>query len=357
MDFLDYLKTTAEEINQELDHFFKEWNKEVETVSPKLVDLNKHLVEASEGGKRLRGALVKLGYEMGKEKSEGLRGVEGLGGLDKEILKAAAAFEIFQTAILAHDDIIDKSPTRRGKPTIYQALGGNHYGISQTICLGDIGYFLAVRLISQSNFPALRKSKAMSFFAQGMLETALGQMLDVELPYRDEPKEEVDALTIFRLKTARYTIVGPLQLGAILGGAKQTLLREIREFGESLGIAFQIQDDILGVFGEEDELGKSVTSDIEEGKNTLLIIRALQNADGQQKAVLERLYGKGKVDKEGLEEIRQVFKETKALEYSQKKAGELVAQAKKVIGEMGEIGEEHKKILTQMADFLVERNK
>lgn len=344
MDFTGYLKQSAGEVNREIETFFRRWEEEVKKASPKLLPLSNRLTQASEGGKRLRGTLVRLGYEMTGTAAS------------PEIFKPAAAFEIFQTSILAHDDIIDLSPLRRGSPTVYQALGANHYAISQTICLGDIGYFLAVRMIAKSDFPAERKNEALSLFAQAMLETALGQMLDVELPYRQELAEESDALTVFRLKTARYTVSGPLSLGAILGGADGRLLSRIDEFGENLGVAFQIQDDILGVFGDEKTVGKSVTSDIEEGKNTLLIIHALEKAVQEQKEVLNKYYGKGKIGEEELSRIRQVFLETGALDYSKQKAAQLVGEAKAVIERM-EIAEDKKQMLRQMADFLVERQK
>ncbi len=344
MDFQDFLKQSAQEINQEIDRSFEKWSQEVESVSPKLTALNKAFIQANEGGKRIRGALIKLGYELAG------------GSPTMEILKPAAAFEIFQTAILAHDDIVDLSPLRRGKPTVYKVLGGNHYGISQALTLGDAGFFLAVRLIAETDFPDSRKNKALAFFAQAMLETALGQMLDIELPYQKETRKEVDALTIFRLKTARYTIVGPLALGAILGGAGKKFLEDVEKFGEALGIAFQIQDDTLGVFGDEKTIGKSVTSDIEEGKNTLLIIYALDRATKEQKVVLDKYYGKGKIGGKELEKIKQVFVDTGALEYSRKKAMELVTEALLVIEGM-DISPEYKKLLTQMADFLVRRDK
>jgi len=344
MDFLDYLKITAEEIDGELESFFRKWVKEVENVSPRLKYLNDAFIKANEGGKRLRGALIKLGYEMAGGKPT------------PDILKPAAAYEIFQTGILAHDDIIDQADLRRGKPTLYKELGGDHHGISQTICLGDIGYFLAARLIAENSFPVERKNKAMILFSQAILETALGQMLDVEIPYSKGEKEEVDALTIFRLKTARYTIVGPLQLGAILAGASEQLLEDITNFGDKLGIAFQIQDDILGVFGDEKGLGKSVTSDIEEGKNTLLIIHALKNSNLKQKEILNSFYGRGKIGEQELEQIKQVFVDTGALKYSQDKARELISQAREVIERM-EMGDKYRQLLIQMSGFLVQRQK
>lgn len=351
MDFKSYLKTAAQEIDQELDEFFKKWSEDVKAISPKLIGLNNTFIQACEGGKRLRGALVKLGYELTADSTR----QTAMRCKRLAILKPAAAFEIFQTAILAHDDVIDQSPLRRGKPTIYKSLGENHYAISQTICLGDIGFFLAEKLIEESDFPAERKVKALASFIETILQTGLGQMLDIELPSLQDAKSEEDVLTVFRLKTARYTLVGPLHLGIVLGGGDQELLDNAQEFGESLGIAFQIQDDILGVFGSAEQTGKSVTSDVEEGKITLLYLHALKNASAQQSKTLEDYYGKGRIDKEEFEKIKKVFIDTGALEYSQKKAEELVLEAKKLIPQLTtDHGQQSG--LSEMADFLVKRN-
>lgn len=344
MDFKSYLEKTAIEINRELEKILKDWSLEVGNISPKLIDLNNTFIDASGGGKRLRGMLVQLGYQ--------LTGATPT----MEILKPAAAFEIFQTAILAHDDIIDLSPLRRGKPTLYKALGGDHYAISQALCLGDIGFFLSYKLISESGFGETERNLAIQFFAKLMLDTCLGELLDVELPHQNGEKTQEDIVTIFHLKTAMYTITGPLSLGAILGGGDEKLLENIADFGHNLGVAYQIQDDILGVFGSEETIGKSVTSDIEEGKLTLLFLYALERADNKQKEILDEYYGKGRIGNEELEKIRQVFKETGALEYSQNKALELVEKAKKIISEM-QILDDKKELLLQMADFLVNRQK
>lgn len=344
MDFLSYLKTSAVEVDEQLNKFLREWNREVEDTSPKLVHLAHAFIVACQGGKRLRGTLVKLGYELtGASRNP-------------EILKPAAAFEIFQTAILAHDDIVDRSPLRRGKPTIYQSLGADHYAVSQTITLADIGFFLATKFISESDFPADNKNKALHTFVCAMSDTALGQMLDIELPHHPEEADPQEMLTTFRLKTAHYSLVGPLQLGEAFGGANEELLKKTEEFGENLGIAFQIQDDILGVFGDEKTIGKSVTSDVEEGKITFLYAEARKNSSLEQNEILNKYYGKGKIGFDELEQVRTVFKDTGALEYSQKKAVELVDQAKEVIKKM-DVSQDKKELLIQMADFLVKREK
>lgn len=212
MNFARYLKTNAQKVDQELDQILS-----------KLPPLTKEFVNSCEGGKRIRGVLVKLGYELGKGKEI------------KEIFKIGAALEIMHTAILVHDDIMDKSPTRRGKPSLYACVGQD-----LAIALADYGFFLSLQIISETSFPDKEKTEALKLFSQVMVDTAIGQIMDIQ---KENP------MLVAKLKTAQYTIVGPLCLGAILAHADQ-MLGVLREFGENLGIAFQIKDDILD--GERD---------------------------------------------------------------------------------------------------------
>lgn len=345
MEFKNYLNQTAGEIDLEIKKFFQKWDLEIKQLSPKLSPLIKVLAEGCQGGKKLRGTLVKLGFEIAQN------------SYNPEILKASAGYEIFNTSIFAHDDIIDKGELRRGKPSIPSQLGNNHYGISQAIVLGDIGFFIAVKLIANSNFTDHIKNIAIVTFSNTVINTGLGQALDIELPLAKE-KVESDVTTIQKLKTAHYTIIDPLTLGIIFGGGEKNkkVLKAIEEFGEALGIAFQIQDDILGVFGDEKTLGKSVTSDIEEGKNTLLITQAQKRANSGQRAVLDSYYGKGKIGESELEAIRKVFKDTGSLDYSRQVALKYVVAAKKVIPKITK-EPKYSQLLSQMADFLVEREK
>lgn len=344
-DFQTYLKTSAEEINSRMEDLFESWRTDVSKVDDRVLKLLEYAIEACRGGKRLRASLVKLGYEMA-----------GGDPTNPAIIDAAVVFEIFQTAILAHDDIIDKSPTRRGKPTIYKALGGDHYAVSQTIILGDIGFFLALDILAKTSFPPELINKGLQSFNKTMLDTAFGEMLDIELPFGDRDKTLEDAIKIFKLKTSRYTLTGPLHLGAILAGADEEMLLKLERFGIDLGISFQICDDILGVFGDESTIGKSVTSDIEEGKHTFMSYFALQKGSPEQIKFLEENYGKGEVSSDVLEEIRQIFVDTGALSFAKKEALDYVEKAKKVIPEITS-DVEYQKLLTEMAEFLVEREK
>lgn len=343
-NFKDYLSKSAKATAKVTKKSLEGYRGEAKNIHESLEPLLELFIERNFGGKSLRGCLVQLGYELAG------------GKVNPEIFKPAAAIEIFQTSVLAQDDIIDKSPTRRGKPTIYKELGGDHYAISQTICLGDIGFFIATKLISESKFSEQNKNTAITMFCKMVINTGFGEMLDVELPRLPKNKTDEAVLQIHRLKTSYYTIIYPLSIGAALAGAKTPLLKLFEVFGENLGIAFQIQDDILGVFGDEEKLGKSVTSDIEEGKNTLLITYALRNANKAQKEILRKHYGVGPIIKKEHELIKKVFIETSSLEFSRQKAQEYVSRAKRVIPKITK-DTQKRKLLEELADFLISRDK
>jgi geranylgeranyl diphosphate synthase, type I len=344
MDFKNYLTATAQEIDKRLVAFLEQQIEESFKVSPRLKPLVTTFSAQSEGGKRLRGCLVRLGYEL-------------IESFNPEIYQASLAYEIVQTSLLSHDDIIDKSSIRRGKKTMYQSLGGDHYGTSQTIILGDIGFFLSFQLITNADFPVKRKLKALETFNDSLLKTAAGEMLDIEISLKGkEDFSKEDSLKISHLKTAHYTIIGPLQLGASLAGGKDRFLEVLEEFGKNLGIAFQIQDDILGIFGDEKTLGKSTLSDISEGKPTLLYLEALKRANQAQKEVLKDLYGKADITDRAAEKIRELFKDLGALDFANKKALEYVSKAKLVIPKISK-DQKKQRLLEELADFLVKRDK
>jgi len=339
IDFSAYLKKSVQEIEQELVLFSQAWNDEIAKRLPALKKLNENLTDGFSGGKMLRGTLVKLGYELVTEEST------------KAILQPAAAFEILHTAFLIHDDIIDESLTRRGKPTMHIQNGKGHYGIAQAICQGDLGFTLATKLITESNFPENRKTRALAIFLQNKVDTILGEMLDIEPP---EKRDEKLVNDIHLLKTANYTIVGPMTVGAIFGGADNLFLRKVKQFGEPLGLAFQIQDDILGIYGDEKYIGKSTTSDIEEDKTTLLLTYSLENGTKTQKEILQEYYGKREITKTQQEIIKKVFEETGALSYSQKKIENLINEAKTFIPSLTSDANKQA-LLQQLCDLLLKR--
>jgi geranylgeranyl diphosphate synthase type I len=344
MNFKSFAKSEIDTINKSLNTFLFETKKKLIKVNPLLGELFDNFIEINQDGKRLRALLVKLGYLM-------------FGGDNiKAITDPMLAVEIFHSAILAHDDIIDQSELRRGKPTMHHALGNDHHAISQTIVMADYGFFLANKLIAESDFEEIKKNQAFQIFNNIVLDTAVGEILDVEIPYRNLDIVEKDSLNISLFKTARYTFTGPLQIGAALAGAKKRDLEGIKQFGDDLGIAFQIQDDILGVFGEVDETGKSNISDIQEGKVTLLSAAAFRDGSEYQKKQLKNLYGKTDLDKSNVEQVKQMFTDTGALDSAYNNALKYTQSAISKIDDL-KIDQEYKSILKELADFLMERKK
>lgn len=225
MDFKDYLQTHALQIEEELEKILQEFLNDTKKITPDLLPFALGLINSCKGGKRIRGALTILGYQIAGEETS------------QEIIKVGAAYEILHAAILIHDDIIDQSSTRRGQASLYKALGGGHYGISQALSLGDIGLYLPLKIITDLSFPDQEKIQALNHLSRTVINTAWGEILDLE--------RNKDMILVNQLKTAQYTVCGPLILGAILAGAEEKLIRVLGEFGENLGIAYQIQDDIL----------------------------------------------------------------------------------------------------------------
>lgn len=367
MDFRNYAKPHIKTIETLLFSYLGQWEKETGKELPKISDMTKLFVQANQGGGRLRGVLIILGYQTAlrllRPGSGQVRSGQTGGKNIKEAAKAALAIELFQTAILAQDDFMDKSKLRRGIPALYRAIAAwhkknrmtgdsLHFGASQAISLADMGFFLASNIILETKFSPENKLNALRAFNNLIVDTALGQILDVTLPALKGPKKEEDVLAVEHYKTAQYTAVGPLSIGANLAGASPKLINSLARFGENLGIAFQIQDDIKGVFGKSEETGKSAKEDIAEGKITLLYIKAQQNAKSKQKEILKKLYGKANLSEEEAEKVRQVFRKTGALDYAITKSKEYSNQAR---NEITKISKDKKiqELYTSLADFVL----
>ncbi|PJE67676.1 polyprenyl synthetase family protein [Candidatus Shapirobacteria bacterium CG10_big_fil_rev_8_21_14_0_10_40_9] len=354
MDYKEYFLPYASEIDKFLARFFNQRIKEGNKFDPISGDVWRKLQGFVTGGKRIRGGLVRLGYECFKKASK------------EKILPISAAIEITHGAILIHDDIIDESPLRHGRPTVhklyenyyqkcYQQGDASHYGESMAIIVGIVGYYGGISLLSQARFSGELKAKAIDEMARFMIETGYGETLDVDLAHRLKI-EEKDVLTIHTLKTAQYTIVGPLKIGGILAGAREQQLKGFEDYGVPVGIAFQLQDDILGMFGSEEETGKPADDDIKEGKNTLLYTQTLKRGNSQQRKRLKSLWGRKNITSAEVKNAREIIRKTGSLEYSQELAKRLVEKGKKAVPEITK-NKNLQEVFYSLADFVIEREK
>ncbi|MCK4635509.1 MAG: polyprenyl synthetase family protein [Candidatus Moranbacteria bacterium] len=304
------------------------------------------------GGKRVRPAMMYYGYlAVGGENHE-------------ELIKTSISIELVHSFLLIHDDIIDQDGIRHGKETIHSkykkyseqyfiSKDDEHFGISTGIVLGDFIYSLGMKALFNSKFEAKNLIRALSKMQSVVGRTCVGQVQDVVMEYRGKAVEE-EILSMYENKTARYTFEGPLHLGAILAGADDEFCAKLSEFAIPLGIAFQIQDDIIGVFGDSKKTGKPVGSDVSEGKITILTLKAYEKSDDKQKKVLDNLLGNDDLTESELDDFRKVLLDTGALDYANGMSFDLLQEAKLGI-EKVDLPDEPKEFLLGLVDYLDER--
>jgi geranylgeranyl diphosphate synthase type I len=349
------LKTYKSLVDKELEVYFKKEVQKAKSVSPFSARVIKDLRDSTlRGGKRLRAAFVYYAYKL-------------LGGRKiKEIIKTSSFIEVLHSYLLIEDDIMDQSDTRRGGDTlhtIYQKYHKKHFhkrdplhfGESLAITVGLVGCHLSINILNNSNFSEKYKVKAINAVNENIIATAFGQIHDILLEVKDQVKKE-DILLVQLLKTAKYTYETPLYVGAILAGANKRDLKLLSEYAIPAGIAFQIQDDILGMFGDEERIGKPVDSDLKEGKQTLLIIKALERASkADTKKIMEAL-GNPQVTKGQLKTIQEIMIKTGSYDYSKKLARKYVRKAQKALEKMDKWNIEGKAFLAGIAQYMIERD-
>ncbi len=311
--------------------------------------------ELLQGGKKIRPTLVILGFENFAGESEFREG----------ILTAAIGYEIIHNSFLVHDDIMDDSSIRRGRPSVHEQYRGQQerqsglldskqYGVAAALNLGDIGPFHSLGMVWEINNREDRIVRAQKWLRYVIETTLQGQRRDLS-GVRLEELTARDVYQIYLQKTAVYTMVGPLTLGAILAGASDKDLAHLNTFGVNLGIAFQMIDDHLGMFGDEQVLGKPIDSDIKEAKKTLHFVKAFQAASLSEQAFLQNVWGKKDITQEELEQARGLIIRLGVRDAVLDRADELATRAKGVIPRITN-DLTISNILKELADFVVARN-
>ncbi len=286
---------------------------------------------AVSGGKRLRAAFAYWGW----------RAAGGSPSSADSILNAAAAIELVHASALVHDDVIDASATRRGGPAAHRTFAAlrrpettpdaapgtaDQFGGSAAILLGDLLLAWSDELFTQSGFKPKTLAGGRVYFDKLRNEVVAGQYLDV-LAQTRRRSSAADAMRVLLYKSAKYTVERPLQLGAALAKADGDLLRSLSSYGVPLGEAFQLRDDLLGVFGRADLTGKPSGDDIREGKRTLLMARAFDRGDEAQRVRLDAALGNADLDDHGIAEVHQVLVATGAVTAVETVISELTSAA------------------------------
>ncbi|NUR90356.1 MAG: polyprenyl synthetase family protein [Nonomuraea sp.] len=294
------------------------------------------------GGKRIRPVLCYWGW----------RGAGGQDADEDAAITAGAALELYHAGLLVHDDIIDGSARRRGRPTIHRALSGRGelFGQSAATLLGVQAQAWADELLAP-----VASARMLTLFNRMRAEVLAGQYLDI-LAHQREDSGVDEAMTVVRYKTAKYTVERPMQIGGALAGAEPALLAAYSCFGIPLGEAFQLRDDVLGVFGDPAVTGKPVLDDLREGKQTVLIARTLTAATPSQRRLLRVWHGNPDLDEAHAADLRQIIVETGALGRVEVSISELVREAIRAL-RASALPPETVAVLTVLADVLTRRNR
>ncbi|GGQ60947.1 polyprenyl synthetase family protein [Couchioplanes azureus] len=264
-------------------------------------------------------------------------GWRGAGQPDGQaIVAAAAALELFHAFALIHDDIMDGSALRRGQPTVHRHFADLHarhrwrgeavrYGQSAALLCGDLCAAWADHMFHDCGLPVEWIHRGYRMFTAMRTEVIAGQYLDLVSGVGHG--SVAGALTVIRMKAARYTVTRPLQIGAGLAGAGPRLQAALQAFGDPLGDAFQLRDDVLGVFGDPAVTGKPVLDDLREGKPTAMLALARDRADRAQHARIRELFGDPGLDEAGAGELRAIIEATGARDGIEELIGRRAAAA------------------------------
>lgn len=279
-------------VAEELDAYF-DGLKDAVRRSPGFPVLRSRIREQVIGGKLLRPRLTRLAWRAFGERAEPVMGGEACNGPDPDCVRLAASFELLHAALLVHDDVVDRDPVRRGRPTVGElyrrdahsvgvpADEAQHLGEAVAIIGGDLLLAGALRLATTCTADPVRSQAVSAVVFDAVTASAAGELDDVLLSmhrYGQQHPAVQDILNMERLKTATYSFEAPLRAGALLAGANQDDAARLAHAGSRIGVAYQVVDDVLGTFGDSRLTGKSTEADLREGKATVLTAHGMKDA-------------------------------------------------------------------------------
>lgn len=354
-----------------IDQFLSTQEAPLAAISPDLLPYLDYSRSLLQGGKRFRALFCYWGWQA---VSEGAA-TENRAGKAEEfgaVVTAASALEIFHAAALVHDDIIDNSDTRRGQPSAHRRFEKLHrdngwrgdsprFGESGALLLGDLllGWSdelldRGLRSLQNHELSALARRE----FNRMRTEVTYGQYLDLleerSWHSRDEAELLARAHKVIVYKSAKYSVEAPLAIGATIGGGNLGQLSALREFGLPLGVAYQLRDDILGVFGDPAVTGKPAGDDLREGKRTVLIALARAKLPGNSTRLLDELLGDAELSDQQVRMLQASIRDSGAVDHVERIIAHNVEKARKVMAD-APISDQAKAQLSQLADTVSRR--
>lgn len=356
-------------VNRRCEAFLEERTDHIRTIAEQGLPLVESLVHLTRGGKKLRPVLAWIGW----------RGAGGNSGPDPAVELLGSALELFQAAALVHDDVIDRSATRRGQPSTHVRFEelhrtarysgeAHHFGVSGAILSGDLALswageaFAQAQALSPEPPHGRAGSTARTIFQKMHTEVITGQYLDVLAEVQKPAETEAEAIgrarNVLRYKAAKYSSEYPVLLGCALAGGSPELLETFAQASLPVGEAFQLRDDLLGVFGDPESTGKPVGDDLREGKRTELIAYGLFRSAPEQAQELETMLGNPHLDDQQVTRAREILISSGAVAAVEAEISELRARSESARLQLAEQGvsEEVLEDFAAVADLLVSRS-
>lgn len=347
------LTNVQQTVDQYLKNYLDAQILEAGTISPRYERLWQAATRlVLSGGKRLRPYMLLLAYRS-------------FGGTDEsKLIPAAAAWELLHVAMLVHDDIIDRDDTRYGVDNVYGQylkqyqdlpdVDRQHFANSAAMLIGDALIAEAHRLLAKSSDDPLLLAKAQAAFSTAIMHAIGGELLDTESSIL--PNDGLAAVDIARHKTASYSFAGPLRAGAHLAGADEVDIEALMKYADSLGIAFQLTDDLLGTFGSTDKTGKSNDTDLKEGKRTYIIEQFNQAADQQAKSEFYESFARQDMTSQQAERLRHLLTKAGAVASTEQAISEYAFEARQAITLLA-IDDVYRPEYIQLISLCVDREK
>jgi geranylgeranyl diphosphate synthase type I len=274
------------------------------------------------GGKRLRAGFLYWGYRAGGGPESALE--------SEALVRLAASMEFFQAAALLHDDVMDRSDTRRGMPSAHRTIealhsergwlgDGGRFGEGAAILAGDLCLTWCDEMFATCGLPGEQLGRGRALFDRMRTQLMGGQFLDLLESVRGWDGLDLDARIasarkVIRYKSAKYSIEHPLLIGALVGGVDGEAITHLSDYGLALGEAFQLRDDLLGVFGDPEATGKPAGDDLREGKRTVLVAYGLDGASADERTLIESSLGREDLDEAGVETVRALLTRSGAVD-------------------------------------------
>lgn len=291
---------------------------------------------------------------------------DGLGGVQsRAVAPVGAAFELLHTALIVHDDVIDRDFVRRGRPNISgiyrdraRSAGvdrdeAEHRGLSAAVVAGDLALFYSYRFIDRSGIDGAMRAHLLDLMDEALFASAAGELLDLDYSGAIAIPTVESILAMGRLKTAVYSFEVPLKAGAVLAEAPDAVVASMGDFGREVGTAYQIVDDILGVFGDTEVTGKSATSDLREGKRTVLVAHA---AATEVWSLIAPTFGSPQLSDDEAATLRVRLEESGARSYAERLLADHIARARAVLGR-DHIPEPLRRTLEPLIDQVIRRGR